>query len=286
MDFMHEDLQVHQQTQYILAMDTSTRSLTVALLRDYECIAEAGLEAERNHSLYLVPVIQQMIAEQGVALHQLQAIAVGVGPGSYTGVRIGVTVAKTMAWSLKIPVYGVSSLSAYAHAARATMMQAEDTYYLPLLDARRTQIYTALFRDRAGLWERVADDSIKLATDWFTHLEKVLLQDAAKQLVIVGDTAPFTAEIANFHDRTAIATDIVELPLSAYHIGLLARARLLSGERDDLHELVPNYTQLAEAEAKWLAATKNVQALGGSANESANRTVQRATIDVSSDDSR
>jgi tRNA threonylcarbamoyladenosine biosynthesis protein TsaB len=271
---------------YILAMDTSTRSLTVALLRNHECIAEAGLEAERNHSLYLVPVIQQMMAEQGLSLKQIQAIAVGVGPGSYTGVRIGVTVAKTMAWSLNIPVYGVSSLSAYAHAARASLDLAEDTHYLPLLDARRTQIYTALFRDRAGLWERMADDCITLASDWFTQIESILLKDEAKRLVIIGDTAPFTAEIAQCSERTVIPTDILHLPLSAYHVGLLARARLLSGETDDLHELVPNYTQLAEAEAKLLAATKNAQALGGSANESANRTVQGATADVSSDDSR
>jgi tRNA threonylcarbamoyladenosine biosynthesis protein TsaB len=243
---------------YLLAMDTSTRGLTVALLRDHECIVEQSMEAERNHSIYLVPIIQQMLANEGVTVHDLRAVAVGQGPGSYTGVRIGVTVAKTLAWSLKIPLIGISSLEAYAHAARA-QVQEEDCLIVPMLDARRGQIYSARFSDQRGVWQRLADDQIVDATTWLHETATQIGAQSTTSLVLHGDLESFTSVLTELRHLLGERMQTLTIPLSAYHIGLLARLRWLRGEVDDLHSLVPNYTQLAEAEAK-LRANK---ALGG-----------------------
>jgi len=99
---------------YLLALDTSTSNMTIALAKDGRLLSENDTEAVRNHSVQLLPNVQQLLREAGVSPKELAAVAVGHGPGSYTGVRIGVTAAKTLAWSLGIPLYGVSSLQALA----------------------------------------------------------------------------------------------------------------------------------------------------------------------------
>ncbi|MDF2669060.1 MAG: tsaB, partial [Paenibacillus sp.] len=99
-------------TQRLLAIDSSTNLLAVALLENGRTIASFSSEAERNHSILLMPAIEQILSENGLAPSDLSGIAIGRGPGSYTGVRIGISVAKTMAWALGIPVISVSGLEA------------------------------------------------------------------------------------------------------------------------------------------------------------------------------
>ncbi|WP_407944592.1 tRNA (adenosine(37)-N6)-threonylcarbamoyltransferase complex dimerization subunit type 1 TsaB [Paenibacillus rubinfantis] len=103
-----------QQPQRLLALDTATSSLAVAVTEGGRVLAERNIHAERNHSAYLVTAIGDCLKAAGLAKQDLDGIAVGIGPGSYTGIRIAVTTAKTLAWSLRLPVYGVSSLAALA----------------------------------------------------------------------------------------------------------------------------------------------------------------------------
>lgn len=125
-----------QQPQRLLAFDTSTSSLAVAVTLGGRVLAERNIYAERNHSAFLVTAISECLAEAGLAKGELSGIAVGVGPGSYTGTRIAVTTAKTLAWSLKLPVYGVSSLAALALGGWATA-SGQDAAALGLLAARQ-----------------------------------------------------------------------------------------------------------------------------------------------------
>src|SRR5690625_4426317 len=133
----------------ILALDTSTATMALALLDDSlnqsgkkdkqdEVLAERSCFAQRNHSILLVEEIRLMMEKANVTTDQLQAIVVGQGPGSYTGVRVGVTVAKTMAWALTIPLIGVSSLEALALGVyRQQSFQQETRWIIPCFDARR-----------------------------------------------------------------------------------------------------------------------------------------------------
>jgi tRNA threonylcarbamoyladenosine biosynthesis protein TsaB len=247
----------------LLAMDTSTASMTMAVVDGDEVLAERLVHAERNHSVRLLPEIGEMVRSLGLRPRDLRAVAVGRGPGSYTGVRIGVTVAKTFAWSLGIPVYGVSSLEALAlggwrDASAATPTVAVPAWVVPALDGRRGQAYTALFAvdeggGAPGAWRRVAADAVlpfrEQAEAWLGAAERP-------------GTVVFAGEVdggfADMLDAAAAGTQAVVLRrpwvLAARDIAAVARRHGAAALVGDAHDLLPNYTQLAEAEAKLLSA--------------------------------
>lgn len=287
--------------QRLLALDTSTSSLAVAVMEGGKLLAERNIKAERNHSAYLVTAIEEAIAAAGVGKQQLDGIAVGVGPGSYTGVRIAVTTAKTLAWSLGLPVSAVSSLEAIAFGALArgtaqapeqfaeVIAQAADdasagnennsTYgrdddddlssgaeaadysaqhwIVPLIDARRGQAYTALFSAAIGqLPRRLDPDAIRLVADWRDELATRLQALPAGQrpagVWFVGDVAVHEAVVEELRPFLGDALHIAGYELEGAWLGLIGSEQLLRGAHDNVHTLEPNYTQLAEAEAKKL----------------------------------
>lgn len=133
-----------------LALDTSTAVLGVAVTGGGELLHEINASGERNHSVHLLPIIEQALQASATTAERIGGISVGIGPGSYTGTRIAVTAAKTLAWAWNVPVTGVSSLHALAwggyHAASAQQEQGSITspngtagtdWIIPLIDARR-----------------------------------------------------------------------------------------------------------------------------------------------------
>lgn len=110
-----------------LVIDTSTAVMALALMDRDQCIAEYNMMVERRHSDELLPAIERLVGEAGLTLQQLDGIAVGQGPGSYTGVRIGVTAAKTLAWTLGLPLQGISSIEALAYGAACGMDELHGT---------------------------------------------------------------------------------------------------------------------------------------------------------------
>ena len=102
----------------ILAIDTSNHTLGIALVRDDTVVGESITYLKKNHSVRAMPTVEALMKECGVAPNELSKIVVAKGPGSYTGVRIGVTIAKTLAWTLSIPITAVSSLETLAANGR------------------------------------------------------------------------------------------------------------------------------------------------------------------------
>ncbi|MFD2613789.1 tRNA (adenosine(37)-N6)-threonylcarbamoyltransferase complex dimerization subunit type 1 TsaB [Paenibacillus gansuensis] len=102
----------------LLSIDTSTSAMTVAVLEGSRMLEEVNSHAERNHSIHLLPIIERLLKSLDLQVDDLDGIVVGQGPGSYTGVRIGVTVGKTLAWVRNVPVLGVSSLEALCYGSR------------------------------------------------------------------------------------------------------------------------------------------------------------------------
>lgn len=251
----------------LLAIDTSTSSLTIALTKGREQIGERHNYAERNHSLYLVPMVQELLESSGMLPENLDAIAVGVGPGSYTGVRIGVTVAKTMAWTLGKPVYGVSSLEAMAYGAAAEHARSGRTWLVPLMDARRGQVYTGLFEADASAsensekhveWHRHQPDGIRLLDGWLAELRRIATErQKPDSIAFIGEVEPFRAAIAAFGEEWSGRIAAVPFDMQAVAVGRLALPLFERGEPGDPHGLLPNYTQLAEAEANLLARGKS-----------------------------
>lgn len=274
MNMEHE----HNETRplrRLLAFDTSTSSLAVAVMENGKLLAEQHIHAERNHSAYLVSAIGDALAAAGVAPAELDGIAVGVGPGSYTGARIAVTTAKTLAWSLRLPVFGVSSLEAIALGGWArgagqdaavlgsALMQpapenrASGDWIIPLVDARRGQVYTALFVAAAGrLPERLEPDAIRLMAGWAEELAGRLSalapDDRPAGVWFVGETAQHEPAAEALRPLLGEALHLVPYELEGTWIGLTGARRALAGTGDEVHALEPNYTQLAEAEAKRL----------------------------------
>ena len=124
----------------ILGIDTTTRACSVALLEDQALLAEFTLNIMKTHSERLMPLIDSALSECGVERERVGAVAVAVGPGSFTGLRIGISTARAFCQALSIPGIAVSTLEALALSLPAT-----DHLVCPLLDARRKQVYSALY---------------------------------------------------------------------------------------------------------------------------------------------
>jgi tRNA threonylcarbamoyladenosine biosynthesis protein TsaB len=257
----------------LLALDTSTAAMTAALLDGERLLGESAAIAERNHSIYLVPSIVELLKSAGVTMREIDGIGVGVGPGSYTGVRIGVSVAKTLAWTLNVPVIGVSSLEAMALGgteAAAAGSGASDSpesdsashespvWVVPLMNARRGHVYTGLYAIRDGISRCLLPDGNRPLAEWLDKLSEEIAErhpDAHNggTICFVGETGPFMDALHGPRDWRGWRFTAAETVIRAYDAGRLAARRWLNGEQDDAHTLAPNYTQLAEAEAKFLA---------------------------------
>ncbi|MNO43978.1 tRNA threonylcarbamoyladenosine biosynthesis protein TsaB [compost metagenome] len=264
-------MQNEEPRKRFLALDTSTAVLGVAIMENGRVLHETNASGERNHSVHLLPIIEQALQATGTTSGMIGGVAVGLGPGSYTGTRIAVTAAKTLAWAWKVPVAGISSLEALAWGGLAAALKQEEAasageaagkelsgtgpdWIIPLLDARRGQAYTALFAaDGEHAPHRLEPDAIRLMADWVLHLADRLKEAAAegrkpRAIWLVGETlllgsgesAGLLRELGNVH--------AVPYELEGRWAGYLGEKRLLAGS-DDLHSLIPNYTQLSEAEA-------------------------------------
>jgi tRNA threonylcarbamoyladenosine biosynthesis protein TsaB len=257
----------------LLAFDTSTAAMSIAILENGQLVKESHIHAERNHSLHLMPMIQELMQSTGMKLAELSGLAVGVGPGSYTGVRIGVTAAKTLAWTLKLPLIGISSLEAIALGQALAFTESEihlPSWIVPLMDARRAQVYTGLYATNcAGTeqkveqdiidgkhlyinqfeWNCLASDGIRLLEGWLAQLA----QKAVKRIIFVGELSSLALHLQHYKAASSSEVFINEIEVQAYHIGLLASRRLALGVKAEVHQLIPNYTQLTEAEVNLLA---------------------------------
>ena len=132
----------------ILALDTSTEYLSLALMLDGTVLSR-DVHAGQTHSQLILPVIGEMLAEAGVQLRELDGIAFGAGPGSFTGLRIGCGVAQGLAFGASLPVAGISTLLALAHGSGADKV-------IACLDARMGEIYHATYVESGGAWQEVS----------------------------------------------------------------------------------------------------------------------------------
>ncbi|NHC42119.1 tRNA (adenosine(37)-N6)-threonylcarbamoyltransferase complex dimerization subunit type 1 TsaB [Bacillus sp. MM2020_1] len=226
----------------ILAIDTSNYALGVALLEDNQVLGEYITNLKKNHSVRIMPAIQTLMKDCEKVPADLTKIVVAKGPGSYTGVRIGVTIAKTLAWTLNIPLVGVSSLEILASGVGRYF----DGYVSPLFDARRGQVYTGLYQYHSSELTSVKEDRLAMLSDCV-----VSLKETGKLILFVGNDLPLhqAAIEAALGSQAVFAAGTENNPRPA-ELALLGKDK--PGE--DIHSFVPNYIRLAEAEAKWLEA--------------------------------
>ncbi|MFL6557228.1 MAG: tRNA (adenosine(37)-N6)-threonylcarbamoyltransferase complex dimerization subunit type 1 TsaB [Bacillus sp. (in: firmicutes)] len=226
----------------ILAIDTSNYALGVALLEDNQVLGEYITNLKKNHSVRIMPAIQTLMKDCEKVPADLTKIVVAKGPGSYTGVRIGVTIAKTLAWTLKIPLVGISSLEILASGVGRYF----DGYVSPLFDARRGQVYTGLYQYQNDELQTIEEDRLVMLVDRAEDLK-----NSGKAILFVGNDLPLhqAAIEAALGSQAVFAASTEQNPRPS-ELALLGKDK--PGE--DIHSFVPNYIRLAEAEAKWLEA--------------------------------
>ncbi|MGP0575975.1 tRNA (adenosine(37)-N6)-threonylcarbamoyltransferase complex dimerization subunit type 1 TsaB [Paenibacillus peoriae] len=271
----HTDVNVKPRERF-LTLDTATTVMAAALMNGRELLGESNVYGERNHSVHVITELERLLNEEGLTRDDVDGIAVGVGPGSYTGIRIAVTAAKTLAWAWSIPVTSISTLHALAWGGwnRGIEMKGQEDknesvnngssgaqaadWIVPVLDARRGQVYTGLFGvntvDDTESPQRLEPDAIRLMTAWtddlLQRLEALPSEERPPVIWLVGETVVH-AETAE-RLRAWSELRIVPYELEGRWVGRLGADKLLRQEHDELHTLVPNYTQLAEAEANLL----------------------------------
>ena len=192
---------------YILHIETATDVCSVALSEHDKLIASRESAEERNHAVLLGVFIEELLASQNVKAEDLSAVSVSEGPGSYTGLRIGVSMAKGIAYGLAIPLIAVSTLQAMAYSA--ILHEKDFDFIVPMIDARRMEVYTSLFDKQLEVIEPTKALIVK--EDSFQNI----LKD--RRLVFLGTGAKKCKEIiksrnAIFSTKTNIsATNMIQL---------------------------------------------------------------------------
>lgn len=226
----------------ILALDTATLVSSVALALPDKLVAELSLQAKKTHSELLMPHIGQIISIAGVEKKEIRAIAVSIGPGSFTGLRIGLATAKALAYALDIPIIGVPTLAAIANNCPVP-----GAMLSPLLDAQKGNVYQAIYTwDGGGLSEVEPPRVISLAN----ALKN--LENYGKPAVVMGEgAAMYREDILSFGGSVGIAEPHVAVPRAASS-AMLAHRMLEQGILpQNVMNLEPLYIRRSEAEELW-----------------------------------
>ena len=221
-----------------LAFETSAKAASVALTENGKLLGESYQNTGMTHSQTLMVMAQDLLKQCGKSISDVAAVAVAEGPGSFTGVRIGVAAAKGLAWGGELPCYGVSTLE-----AMALSLGIYQGYVCACMDARRSQVYNALFYVNQGVMERVSvDRAISLAELG----EELKTLDGP--IYLVGDGALLTHKTLSGEIPGLILPPEHRLHQRAVGVALLAEKKQAAGETGDANALTPNYLRLSQAE--------------------------------------
>ena len=226
----------------ILAFETSAKAASAALFREGVLLGETYQNTGLTHSQTLLSMAESLMASCGITPAEIDAVGVAAGPGSFTGVRIGVAAAKGFAWGREIPCVGVSTL-----AAMAVGFGAWQGYVCPVMDARRSQVYNALFRVDCGKCTRIREDRAISLRDLGEDVKNL-----SEPVFLVGD-----GSVLCYNTLLETVPGLVLPPEHRRHqraagVALEAARILETGERPSGAELVPNYLRLSQAERERL----------------------------------
>ena len=226
----------------ILAFETSAKAAGVALHDGAKLLAEAYQNTGLTHSQTLMVMAEDLLGQCGLTAGDVTHIAVAAGPGSFTGVRIGVAAAKGFAWGGQLPCHGVSTLEAMARG-----LGIYEGVVCACMDARRSQVYNGLFRVEKGVLTPICEDRAIALADL---KEELAALDGP--IYLVGDGSTLT--------YNTLARELSNLILPPEHrmhqrgagVALAALEKIRAGESGDAAALQPNYLRLSQAEREKL----------------------------------
>jgi tRNA threonylcarbamoyladenosine biosynthesis protein TsaB len=229
---------------YILGIETSTKTGSVAVLSEKGVVAQYSLNIEVTHSERLMATVDRVLVDTGMTISQLDGFSVAIGPGSFTGLRIGLSTVKGLALAVDKPVAVVPTLLALASNVPYPAYPV-----CPMLDARKKEVYMALYVFDGTLQQKISEAVIPIS-----QLGSLI----AGKTIFTGEAAYIhRAEIERlFGDRALIAPRSVILP-SAATIAEIGLEMLNSGRHSDPDSLAPLYIRRPEAEVAWEKRTKS-----------------------------
>ena len=231
----------------ILAFETSAKAGSVALMDEKSLLGESYSNTGLTHSQTLLAMAEELLKNCGKTAADVTAVAVAAGPGSFTGVRIGVAAAKGFAWARELPCCGESTLESMAENLGIW----EGTVCCAM-DARSSQVYNAVFTANAGTLTRCCEDrAISLA-----ELGEEL-KNLPKPIFLVGDGSKLCYNTLSETVPGLVCPPEHRMHQRAAGVALLARRRLERGEQPDGNSLEPNYLRLSQAERERLEKENN-----------------------------
>jgi tRNA threonylcarbamoyladenosine biosynthesis protein TsaB len=231
-----------EEKTLILAFETTAKAGSVALYEGGKLLGEQYQNTGLTHSQTLMVMAEDLLKQCGKTVKDVTAVAVAEGPGSFTGVRIGVAAAKGFAWGGELPCYGVSTLESMAET-----LGIFEGYVCPCMDARRNQVYNSLFYVNRGVMERKAEDRAIALADL-----KEELKTLEGPIYLVGDGAELT-----FKTLSAEVPNLILPPEHRRHqrasgVAIVAAKQIAAGDPGDANAMTPNYLRLSQAERERL----------------------------------
>ncbi len=236
----------------ILAVETSAVAASCCICADGKLLAQSFRNNGLTHSRTLMPMIAGMLENCELTLHDMDVLAVAAGPGSFTGLRIGVSAVKGLAWPENKPVCGVSTLEAMAWG-----LGLQNGRICCAMDARRKQVYNGIFRAENG-------QIIRLTEDRAISLEELCGEEEMRRYphVVVGDGAALCCRYGTEKGLELIPAPEHLIQQSAWGVARVAMEQIERGEVISADQLEPNYLRLSQAERERLQRQKEQQAGG------------------------
>ncbi|MDF1593390.1 MAG: tRNA (adenosine(37)-N6)-threonylcarbamoyltransferase complex dimerization subunit type 1 TsaB [Desulfobacterales bacterium] len=220
----------------ILALDTSTKSCSVAILDGQTILAESTSVSAQTHAVHLIEMVQKIVDLSGLALSEMDGFAVGRGPGSFTGLRIGISTIKALAVAAGKPVVGVSNLDALAMQAAVS-----SNMVCPLMDARKGEVYFSRYCYENGNLQRIVPAQVSTLDNVLSaiHTTCVFIGEGARiyQKKIIEKFGPYASFAAPIQNTIRAST-----------IGQLSVNRFKQENPDDVVMLAPEYIRKSDAE--------------------------------------
>ena len=234
----------------ILAIETSTPVCGAALVQTGRLLAEINVQTGNTHSERLMPQLERLFLLAGADRAELAALAVSIGPGSFTGLRIGLTTAKTLAYAWGKPIVGVPTLEALAYGCPCA-----DGWVAALLDAQKGRVYRAIYRWQAGRLCEISPVEIAPAAAVVGELAAL----PAPVMVVGESVREHLALLDATHGRVVAAPEAALMPRAAA-VAMLGYEKWRQGAAVRPEELNPFYVRRAEAEELWERSLREQQA--------------------------
>lgn len=226
----------------ILALDCSATAASCAVLEENKVIASSFVNVKLTHSETLLPMIENTLASAKLGLKDINAFAINNGPGSFTGIRIGISAVKGLAAPNNIPVAAVSTLYSIA-----CMHKNISGVICAVMDARCNQVYNALFKVTNGEIERLCDDRAVMISEVISELDNI-----NDNIIIAGDGASLFGEYAKTKENVKISLEPLKNQ-NAVGVGIAAKEIFDRGEAISPKDLTPFYLRLPQAERELKA---------------------------------